>query len=56
MAGTIKTAEEFQKRYPTKIGKTRALNRMTDSQIDKLIATCPNIQAKIFYASHKKKK
>ena len=34
--------------YPTKLGKTRALNKMTDRQIDRLIETCPNIQAKIF--------
>ena len=45
---------EFQKAYPSKEDKERALKGMTNDQIDKLIKSSPNIQAKIFYAKFKK--
>lgn len=50
-----KIVEEFQKRYPTKADKEKALTVMSDAQIDELIADTSNIQAKIFYNKYKKK-
>lgn len=47
---------EFQKRYPTKVGKARALNKMTDKQIDALIQDSPNVNQKIWLASFKSDK
>ncbi|MCR5628149.1 hypothetical protein [Eubacterium sp.] len=46
--------EEFQKKYITKEAKEKALNNMTNEQIDELINVSSNIQAKIFYSSFKK--
>lgn len=50
-----KAVKDFQKAHPTKASKERALKGMTNAQIDKLIKSTPNIQAKNFYASFKKK-
>lgn len=50
-----KPVKDFQKAHPTKASKEKALKGMTNAQIDKLIKACPNIQAKNFYASFKKK-
>lgn len=47
---------EFQKKYPTKEQKAEALRKMSDSQIDELIADCPNVQGKAWYKSFKKNK
>ena len=47
--------KEFQKAYPTRADKEAALRSMSNEEIDKLIDSCSNIQAKIFYASFKKK-
>ena len=47
--------EEFQNKYPTKADKERALRNMSNEEIDELINASGNIQAKIFYASFKKK-
>ena len=46
--------EIFQKKYPTKAEKEKALNNMTNDQIDELINASNNIQAKIFYSTFKK--
>lgn len=46
---------EFQKQYPTKAEKEKALKEMTNEQIDELIDASDNIYAKIFYSSFKKK-
>ena len=52
---SYKGVYEFQKANPTKLEKERALREMTNEQIDELIETSRNIQAKIFYSSFKKK-
>lgn len=46
--------EEFQKKYPTKADKEKALRAMSNSEIDALISASTNIQAKIFYKKFKK--
>ena len=45
---------EFQKKYPTKEEKAKALKAMSNKEIDELIADCPNVQGKIWYKSFKK--
>lgn len=54
-AKTQSAVQKFQKAHPTRASKERALKGMTNAQIDKLIKSTPNIQAKNFYASFKKK-
>ena len=49
-----KIVDDFQKKYPTKEAKTKALNAMSNTDIDKLIADSTNIQAKIWYKKFKK--
>ncbi len=49
-----KLSVDFQKLHPTKSSKEKALKSMTNAQIDQLISACPNVQAKIFYASFRK--
>ena len=46
----------FQKAHKTKQARTAALRKMTNAQIDKLVATCGTKQGKAYYASFKKKK
>ena len=46
--------EDFQKKYPTKADKEKALKAMSNAEIDELIKASTNIQAKIFYKSFKK--
>lgn len=46
--------DEFQKKYPTKESKIKALQAMTNKQIDELIADSTNVQAKVFYKKYKK--
>lgn len=46
--------EDFQKQYPTKSEKEKALRAMSNEQIDELIKASSNIQAKIFYKKFKK--
>lgn len=48
--------DAFQKKYPTKEEKVKALQKMTDAQIDELIADSTIVQGKIFYSSFKKNK
>lgn len=50
------TVDEFQKKYPTKEQKVNALKQMPNKEIDKLISSSTNIQAKIFYKKFKKEK
>ena len=50
-----KIIENFQKTYPTRAAKEKALRGMTNAQIDRLIAANPNKTAKSFYASFKKR-
>ena len=47
--------KKFQEENPTKDDKIKALQAMTDEEIDVLIRACGNIQAKIFYSSYKTK-
>lgn len=54
-AKTQSAVQKFQKAHPTRASKEKALKGMTNAQIDKLIKSTPNIQAKNFYASFKKK-
>lgn len=46
--------EQFQKQYPTKKEKEMALKKMSNKEIDALIAAASNVQAKIFYSKFKK--
>ena len=46
---------EFQSKYPTKEEKEEALKKMTDEEIDELINSTTNIQARVFYSSFKHK-
>lgn len=46
--------EKFQRDYPTKEEKEKALSTMTNEQIDELIEACGTVQGKIFYSKHKK--
>ena len=41
--------EEFQRVYPTREAKVRALRSMTDEEIEQLIRASTNVQAKVFY-------
>jgi hypothetical protein len=45
----------FQKAFITKKEKETVLGRMTNEQIGELIEASSNVQAKIFYASFRKK-
>ena len=45
---------QFQKRYPTALGRKRALNKMSDSQIDKLIEDTGTAQGRIALKAYKK--
>lgn len=51
-----KKVEDFQKQYPTKEAKEKALKAMSNKQIDELIADTTNIQAKVFYKKFKKER
>ena len=51
-----KIIDDFQKKYPTKAEKERALRGMSDAQIDKLINASSNTQGKIFYSQFKSDK
>ena len=46
----IKDVWEFQEKYPTKEAREKALKRMSNAQIDKIIDTCGTKQAKIYYS------
>ena len=48
------TVAEFQKKYPTKAEKEKALKVMTNKDIDQLIKDSGNTYAKIFYSKFKK--
>ena len=45
---------DFQKAYPRKADREEALRKMSNEQIDKLIATAGIVQGKIYLASFKK--
>jgi hypothetical protein len=51
----VNKVDEFQKKYPTKAEKEKALRAMSNKEIDSLIADSTNIQGKIWYKSFKKK-
>lgn len=53
---TYKDVFEFQKAFPNKADREKALKNMTGAQIDKLVSTCGTAQAKIYYSSFKKGK
>lgn len=53
---TPNAVDKFQKAHPTRASKEKALKGMTNTQIDTLIKSSSNIQAKNFYASFKKGK
>ena len=46
--------EKFQKQYPTKQEKESALKKMTNKEIDELIACAGTPQGKTFYKKFKK--
>ena len=48
-----KLIEDFQKKYPTKAEKEKALSEMSNAEIDRLIKASTNVQAKIFYSKFK---
>lgn len=48
------TVDEFQKKYPTKAEKEKALKAMNNKEIDQLIKDSSNTYAKIFYSKFKK--
>lgn len=47
--------QSFQKKYPTRKEKEKALKEMSNEEIDRLIKASTNIQGKIFYSKFKKK-
>lgn len=54
MMERMQLVKEFSAKYPTRAEKEEALKKMSDEEIDALIADCPNIQGKIFYSKFKK--
>lgn len=50
-----KVIEEFQEKYPTKEDKIKALESMTNEEIQELIDNSTNVQGKIFYSQYLKK-
>ena len=42
--------EEFQKKYPTREAKEKALKSMGDEDINKLVKSSTNTYGKIFYS------
>ena len=52
----FKDVFEFQKAYPSKPDREKALRNMTNEDIDKLVATCGTNQGKAYYASFKRTK
>ena len=48
-----KVIEDFQKKYPTRADKEKALRGMSNAQIDKLINASSSIQGKNFYSQFK---
>ena len=50
-----KIIEEFQEKYPTKEEKEKALEKMSNEEIQKLINASTNIYGKIFYKQFLKK-
>lgn len=51
----FKDVFEFQKAFPTKADKEKALKTMSNAEIDVLIKSCPNVQGKVFYSKFKSK-
>ena len=49
-----KDVMEFQKAYPTKEEKERALAQMSDEEIWRLACTCTNQTGRAWYAEHMK--
>ena len=50
----ITEIEKFQEKYPTRAEKEEALKKMSNEEIDKIIKSASNQQAKIFYSRFKK--
>ena len=55
MATEQERYEAFVKRYPTRSDKERALDMMSDDQIDRIARGCPNHTGKAVIASFKSK-
>lgn len=47
--------QDFQKLYPTREEKEKALAAMSNEEINELIQDANNIQAKIFYSKFRKR-
>ena len=45
---------EFQEKNPTREAREKELKKMSNEEIDKLIATCGTPQAKVYYKKFKK--
>ena len=45
---------KFQEQYPTKEEREKALNAMTNEEIDELILDSGTVQAKIYFSKFKK--
>ena len=48
-----KPIEDFQKEYPSKAEKEKALTEMSNAEIDRLIEASTNTQGEIFYSKFK---
>ena len=48
-----KPIEDFQKKYPSKAEKEKALTEMSNAEIDRLIEASTNTQGEIFYSKFK---
>ena len=48
-----KPIEDFQKEYPSKAEKEKALTEMSNAEIDRLIEASINTQGEIFYSKFK---
>lgn len=46
--------KEFQQKFPSKQEKHKALLKMSNEEIDQLIASSTNTYGKIFYSKYKK--
>ncbi len=48
------TVFEFQKKYPVKADRIKALINMSNKEIDEIINSCGTQQGKIYYSKFKK--
>jgi len=54
MSYQYKDVEEFQTKYPTRMEKAEALEKMNDDEIWHLVETCTTQQGRIYYSSFMK--